>query len=363
MVGANPSPRIPDRPRSSNNLTNQEPKIPDRPHNTATSQGPHIPDRPSSRPSRSKVAVEQTTESATSSETESQPKIPSRPATPRVPSRPESRPHESEEDSFKKEEPGIPLRPASRPSRGSHHGMHVHVSPNAIAIDPPSHGEQGLTHQVPTFHEAEQKAENKMNLSLGNASEITNIDESLNASVGKEDYAAEVTEQSPNLGATEVVIGDDSADAGSVEPSATPSDPIEIKEEEEKEKPVPVRTDSIANSDILDNLIDSYAKGEEDETNLDTVVEQESAGSDESVEKKSQEESVSEEQKPRSTDDVETKSEVNSNEPDNKSQIEPIPEVKSVKPESESKAQSTTEYTPISAAGTSRNLNSSFLPD
>ncbi|KAK9237449.1 hypothetical protein V1525DRAFT_432808 [Lipomyces kononenkoae] len=245
-----PIPRIPDRPRSSNR-TNSERLTSTRAEElkgdhpiTAIPQLPTSPAEASDRPT----------------------------SPPKVPKHPHSAAETSPDHATDKAvAPGIPRRPASRPTK-QHANMHVHVSADAVAIDPPSgDAGQGQVHSIPTFG-----PETDSDLLTQVVAERPECNTVLDIAAQKADeelhHPAELADR---FGRT--VLNRPDPLAGLLEPTATPTDTSPVAEHTSQEAGPLSPTESVGQRDILESLIHSYMDEgtpiSEEPTSLEAVPE------------------------------------------------------------------------------------------
>ncbi|KAK9493818.1 hypothetical protein V1508DRAFT_403424 [Lipomyces doorenjongii] len=192
---------------------------------------PSIPDRPASTP-----------------------KIPNRPTSPKVPERPGSakssyEPNNLDRPNEQATTPEIPQRPSSRPTR-QHANVHVHVSANALAIDPSSEGEPGQIHTIPTFA-PDADADMWTQVSTDNPEPNTVFDIAAHMADEELRHPAELADKFRRT-----VLTRPNPLTGLLEPTATPADtsPLSARDVEGLVSP----TESVGQRDVLESLIHSY---------------------------------------------------------------------------------------------------------
>ncbi|KAJ8101927.1 hypothetical protein POJ06DRAFT_73393 [Lipomyces tetrasporus] len=270
-----PIPRIPDRPRSSNrNSVSPSPVV------------PIIPERPE-RPSHSRTGTPSILAEAPSETDFPVPTIPQRPAStskiPNMPARPKvtERPG-SASHSYEPKIPDravvhatmqdVPQHPASRPTK-QHSNVHVHVSPNALVIDPSGEGEPGQIHTVPTF-KSDPDSDSLTQVSP-DTSEINTV---LDIAAQKaEEELHHPVELAAKFGSK--VLNRPNPLNGLLEPTATPEDTLSAETSpivSAKEAEVLVSpTESTGQRDVLESLIHSYLENQtpvREESNILEVV-------------------------------------------------------------------------------------------
>ncbi|KAK9325164.1 hypothetical protein V1517DRAFT_202429 [Lipomyces orientalis] len=257
-----PMPRIPDRPRSSNrNALSPMPAV------------SIIPERPE-RPSHSRTSTPSMLAEAHSESDFPVPTIPQRPASTskitnmpaktKVPERPGSASH-----TYDPKIPDrafvhatmqdIPQRPAARPTK-QHSNVHVHVSPNALVIDPSGEGEPGQIHTVPTFKP--DTGSDSFTQVSPDTSEINTVFDL--AAQKAEEELQHPAELAAKFGST--VLNRPNPLSGLLEPTATPEDTsptetspiVSAREAEVLLSP----TESTGQRDVLESLIHTYLENQ-----------------------------------------------------------------------------------------------------
>ncbi|KAK9384604.1 hypothetical protein V1515DRAFT_576076 [Lipomyces mesembrius] len=219
-----PTPRIPDRPRSTHSTPSTEAEE----QSKTDLPMPSIPHRPASTP-----------------------KIPNRPTSPKVPERPGSAKSSYEPKILDRptEQATIPQRPSSRPTR-QHANVHVHVSPNALVIDPSSEGEPGQIHTIPTFAR-DTDSDLWTQVSSDNPEANTVFDIAAHMADEELHHPAELGDKFRRT-----VLTRPNPLTGLLEPTATPADtsPVFARDVEGLVSP----TESVGQRDVLESLIHNY---------------------------------------------------------------------------------------------------------
>ncbi|KAK9330984.1 hypothetical protein V1520DRAFT_275913 [Lipomyces starkeyi] len=184
----------------------------------------------------------------------STPKILNRPTSPKVPERPGSAESSYEPNILDRPieqttPPEIPQRPLSRPTR-PHANVHVHVSPNALAIEPSCEGEPGQIHTIPTFA-PDTDSDLWTRVSSDNPEPNTVFDIAAQMADEELHHPAELADKFRRT-----VLTRPNPLTGLLEPTATPADasPVSARDAEGLVSP----TESVGQRDVLESLIHSY---------------------------------------------------------------------------------------------------------
>ncbi|KAK9373836.1 uncharacterized protein V1513DRAFT_381616 [Lipomyces chichibuensis] len=180
----------------------------------------------------------------------STPKIPNRLTSPKVPERPGSAKSSYEPKMLEQTTtPQIPQRPSSRPTR-QHANVHVHVSPNAVAIDPSCEGEPVQIHTIPTFA-TDSDSDLWTQVSSDNPEANTVFDVAAQMADEELHHPAELGDKFRRT-----VLTRPNPLTGLLEPTATPADksPVSVRDAEGLVSP----TESVGQRDVLESLIHSY---------------------------------------------------------------------------------------------------------
>ncbi|KAK9313170.1 hypothetical protein V1522DRAFT_355269 [Lipomyces starkeyi] len=184
----------------------------------------------------------------------STPKVLNRPTSPKVPERPGSakssyEPKVLDRPIEQTTLPEIPQRPSSRPTR-QHANVHVHVSPNALAIEPSCEGEPGQIHTIPTFA-PDTDSDLWTRVSSDNPEPNTVFDIAAQMADEELHHPAELADKFRRT-----VLTRPNPLTGLLEPTATPADasPVSARDAEGLVSP----TESVGQRDVLESLIHSY---------------------------------------------------------------------------------------------------------